>query len=53
MLDESDSSECVVTSLAITKPFRFLYVFSGTPKIVKPEKPIDGEVIPCLLEPVT
>uniref|UniRef100_A0A9I9CZJ2 LIM zinc-binding domain-containing protein n=1 Tax=Cucumis melo TaxID=3656 RepID=A0A9I9CZJ2_CUCME len=29
--------------------------FEGTPKIVKPEKPIDSEVIPCLLvlEPVT
>lgn len=30
-------------------------MFLGTPKIVKPEKPIDSEVIPCLLvlEPVT
>lgn len=24
-------------------------MFLGTPKIVKPEKPIDSEVIPCLL----
>lgn len=53
MLDGSDSSVFVVNSLAIIKPFRFLFVFLGTPKIVKPEKPIDGEVIPCLLEPVT
>lgn len=33
--------------LSLTEPFRI--VFLGTPKIVKPEKPIDSEVIPCLL----